>query len=899
MATIQEMQQARDLMKNQWIPLADAVAKVRTPVTPTSQINQDQFAKNQAERQANPIVPPTPVTPTPNTPVQPTVTGVDGQKFVQAPIDQSTGLSTPQAQVTTPIQSEVKSQEPVKTDIASSIQPIDKNAEIQAKNEAQMALNKQKAQIASEDRQRQAEEARIASIPTDAKWILNTLISGGSVTTQNTPEYRSANYKHRNYQKFNTMTPSQLLDNMKMWEIDTETSQLLSQNPNYIQAKNEWDKIQKNNSVNAMIKSAYGWISGKSEEVDYYNKSASEVAKRLGVNETNAEAYSRIVGKDPLVNQLTQTVSSTAKQLNQLNNERNQAYKELKAQYPAMDTNSLMVLMWSRTQDVTDQIKALNSTLSLTQADLKSAMEIAKGEYDATSQDIQARQDMSKEQRQVQAQKDMMQYQSDFQKKQAEQALNDPATAIQTAFDEYKKLGIPLTSTVQSHLAEFKKSGKSLPDYLTQMRENIQASPAFKKYESLQNGQMSDAQKVASSQNFDMKKMWMEQNFQMKLAQAKNVTNNKWTKLDDWLYTNENGKIMTADELKSAKLMGNSYITKQVGEEWGDCGFYASRGTGLNSTPGGNSKDARIQAFSDPTPQVGWMALFTGSGYDQTYGHISIVTGVNPDGTINVKESNYGNDKRVTERTLPASSVTGYYNKTPLAQWAGASGWNYEPIDITVYNSMSPTDKKKTQNDPKYRAFLWDYNKVMTDKNAPIEDILRFSSWQSKMWDSESKSLDKFSQALQQISTMEEQIRTMDTWPILGRLRSMNPYDTNAQVLKAQLQALIPNLARGVYGEVWVLTDNDIANYAKTIPNLSSTQDVNKAILSMTLKTMWNGYKSQLQALASAKNDVSWYGWLYNQYMDMVNSLDGGSQVSKTSTSLNDMYTSFESLYNK
>lgn len=48
------------------------------------------------------------------------------------------------------------------------------------------------------------------------------------------------------------------------------------------------------------------------------------------------------------------------------------------------------------------------------------------------------------------------------------------------------------------------------------------------------------------------------------MAQAKNVTSNKWTKLDDGMYTNEAGEIITADELKSAKLLGNSYITKQV-----------------------------------------------------------------------------------------------------------------------------------------------------------------------------------------------------------------------------------------------------------------------------------------------------------------------------------------------
>ena len=88
--------------------------------------------------------------------------------------------------------------------------------------------------------------------------------------------------------------------------------------------------------------------------------------------------------------------------------------------------------------------------------------------------------------------------------------------------------------------------------------------PEYKKIQALQQGQLSDTQKVALSQNFDIKKMGMEQDFQMKIAQAKNVTNNKWTKLDDGLYTNENGEIITADELKIAKLASNSYISQGI-----------------------------------------------------------------------------------------------------------------------------------------------------------------------------------------------------------------------------------------------------------------------------------------------------------------------------------------------
>ena len=60
---------------------------------------------------------------------------------------------------------------------------------------------------------------------------------------------------------------------------------------------------------------------------------------------------------------------------------------------------------------------------------------------------------------------------------QKAQLAQDPQTAIQTVMDEYKKLGIPFTSTIQSRLAEFQASGLSLPDFLTKMSKNIQESP--------------------------------------------------------------------------------------------------------------------------------------------------------------------------------------------------------------------------------------------------------------------------------------------------------------------------------------------------------------------------------------------------------------------------------------
>lgn len=189
-----------------------------------------------------------------------------------------------------------------------------------------------------------------------------------------------------------------------------------------------------------MIKSVAGGVTGKIEEVDYYQNASGTVAKKLGINETNAEAFTRIVSNDPETVELTQTVSNIAKQLNALNTERNTAYKELKAQYPTLSTSAIMTLMASRTQQTTDQIDALNSSLSLVQADLKTAMEMAKMEYDATTKDIELQAGLAKEERDMQNSLALSQMQ--FEQKLAQQAqmASDPTTAIGGVLNQFAEL---------------------------------------------------------------------------------------------------------------------------------------------------------------------------------------------------------------------------------------------------------------------------------------------------------------------------------------------------------------------------------------------------------------------------------------------------------------------------
>lgn len=131
------------------------------------------------------------------------------------------------------------------------------------------------------------------------------------------------------------------------------------------------------------------------------------------------------------------------------------------------------------------------------------------------------------------------------------------------------------------------------------------------------------------------------------------------------------------------------------------------------------------------------------------------------------------------------------------------------------------------------------------------------------------------------------------TAPIMGIIRSANPYDTKAQQIKAQLTAIVPNLARGVYGEVGVLTDQDVALYQQTLPNLKSTKEVRDALLAITAKSVYRAAENKLLIQAKGGVDVSGFtgdlktlraqvdGMLQSAGMPTESPVQGGISYSK------------------
>jgi len=196
--------------------------------------------------------------------------------------------------------------------------------------------------------------------------------------------------------------------------------------------------------------------------------------------------------------------------------------------------------------------------------------------------------------------------------------------------------------------------------------------------------------------------------------------------------------------------------------------------------------------------------------------------------------------------------------------------------DISKFNNSTfkPQDIKSEEERQLYNQFLEEKDQVFSNPNSSAEELMSMSRWGKKLTDSALKSLNSFTTVTSQMWDLTQQIQGMDTWPISWYLAGKNPYDVDAAVLKARLTSIVPSVARWVYQEVWVLTDADIRNYMNTLPNLTNTEEVNLAIVWMTLNTLKRGMETQIRTLASAGNDVSWFAGMYNQVERQVKEIE-------------------------
>lgn len=95
-----------------------------------------------------------------------------------------------------------------------------------------------------------------------------------------------------------------------------------------------------------------------------------------------------------------------------------------------------------------------------------------------------------------------------------------------------------------------------------------------------------------------------------------------------------------------------------------------------------------------------------------------------------------------------------------------------------------------------------------------------------------------------------------DQGPVIGRFRQANPYDSRVVQFNALLTQTVPGLARGIFKEVGVLTDQDIKRYSETLASPKLTKDQAKTLLNEVMGTVNASINTQLDTLNKAGRDV-------------------------------------------
>lgn len=278
-----------------------------------------------------------------------------------------------------------------------------------------------------------------------------------------------------------------------------------------------------------------------------------------------------------------------------------------------------------------------------------------------------------------------------------------------------------------------------------------------------------------------------------------------------------------------------------------------------------DSYKSKKKYINNSAPQVWGLAIWNPSPeweYGE-YGHIWIVTWYNAQrNEIEITDWNKEWNWQKNTYTIPVSQVIN-------------SDWGFAHLDIgneesgdPIINSMlswmsslkdlTPTEKADVI--PKLQTELENRYTDDEDRNT----ILRSSLSTKNISDTTLTKLQDMELVKFQLDTIEENLLNQDTGPIIGKISSMNPYDTEAQVALAQLAGLTPKVARGIFGEVWVLTDTDIANYQRALPNLNSTKEKNEFVVNFMRDLLSEWVKQTVVGQARGKRNVVEYLDIYD-----------------------------------
>lgn len=143
--------------------------------------------------------------------------------------------------------------------------------------------------------------------------------------------------------------------------------------------------------------------------------------------------------------------------------------------------------------------------------------------------------------------------------------------------------------------------------------------------------------------------------------------------------------------------------------------------------------DAKKAVINSSIPEIGsvavvdWRSNPNATEAQKKYGHVGIVTAINPDGSIVLKQSNKNGDEKIFTSSYRADQVVWYFNPTLRKEEATASmqweSWVYDKNLIDYFtkdaSKLDGTDRKAIANAG------YDQNTFLTQKRAYQESVAK------------------------------------------------------------------------------------------------------------------------------------------------------------------------------
>ena len=258
------------------------------------------------------------------------------------------------------------------------------------------------------------------------------------------------------------------------------------------------------------------------------------------------------------------------------------------------------------------------------------------------------------------------------------------------------------------------------------------------------------------------------------------------------------------------------------------------------------------------------------------WGHTGIVENVNPDGSIDIVDSNRNENGIIRRTTLHKDPKTGKYKDGGIYIQGFTDGATpqvskFDSIAQSImqpYSTMKISDVKQ-EDRAEVERYLNQYRQQAIAEGGDMGYIRASAGSQMPS----QKTIDTISAArgaLANLETLESRINQFPTGPV-AQVLSLNPYSGQSAEIEQMITALVPGLARGVFGEVGVLTDTDIARYKKTIPDFSNPNGVKQVIMEGLKDIVQRKIMETLVTSAQMGQDVSGAGPIAQEIMEKMN----------------------------